>query len=66
MKIEAWCVRCKTAREIVNPELVSMKNGRNAAKGKCAECGTGLYKILSKDCVEKLAEEKKSAERPDA
>jgi hypothetical protein len=24
-----------------------MKNGRPALKGKCATCGTGVYKILS-------------------
>lgn len=28
-------------------EVVKMKNGRPAAKGTCATCGTGMYKILS-------------------
>lgn len=60
MKIEAWCVKCKAAREIDDPELVSMKNGRSAAKGKCPQCGAVLYKILSRECADKLGEEKKS------
>jgi len=27
-------------------EETTMKNGRNALKGKCTECGTGMFKIL--------------------
>jgi hypothetical protein len=56
IKIEAYCVKCKERREVVNPTLVTMKNGRTAAKGACAHCGTVLYKILSRECTEKLAE----------
>lgn len=56
IKIEAYCVKCKTAREVANPALVTMKNGRSAARGLCSHCGTVLYKILSKECTEKLAE----------
>jgi len=54
VKIEAYCVKCKTLREIAEPNLVTMKNGRCAAKGKCVECGTTLYKILSEECREQL------------
>jgi len=43
-----YCVKCKDKKEIGSPEQVTMKNGRPAMKGKCAECGTGMYKILSK------------------
>jgi len=25
-----------------------MKNGRKAMKGKCLDCGTGMFKILGK------------------
>lgn len=27
---------------------VTMANGRKAMKGKCPECGTGMFKILGK------------------
>lgn len=27
---------------------ITMKNGRNAMKGKCLECDTGMFKILGK------------------
>lgn len=47
-KQEGYCVKCKTTREIVNAEKVTMKNGREALKGKCVNCGTGIYKILGK------------------
>lgn len=56
IKIEAYCVKCKAPREVVTPTLVTMKNGRTAAKGTCPHCGTVLYKILSRECTEKLAE----------
>jgi len=44
---EAYCVKCKKKSEMVDAEEVKMKNGRPAMKGKCATCGTGMYKILS-------------------
>ena len=42
----AYCVKCKAKREMVNPQKVTMKNGRPAMKGVCSKCGTGMYKIL--------------------
>ena len=43
----AYCVKCKSQKEMVNPERVTMKNGREALKGKCKDCGTGMYRIVS-------------------
>lgn len=43
----AYCVKCKAKRDMVNPQRVTMKNGRPAMKGTCGTCGTGMYKILS-------------------
>lgn len=43
---EGYCVKCKAKREMVNVVETTMKNGRKALKGKCARCGTGMYKIL--------------------
>jgi ssDNA-binding Zn-finger/Zn-ribbon topoisomerase 1 len=31
-----------------NAEETTMKNGRKAMKGKCPECGTGMFKIMGK------------------
>jgi len=44
--MEAYCVKCKEKREIKNPEEVTMKNGRRAAQGTCAVCGTKLFRML--------------------
>ena len=44
--MEAYCVKCKGKREMKEAKQVKMKNGRNAMKGKCPTCGTGLYRIL--------------------
>lgn len=57
MKIEGHCMRCGCARVLSDWALVTMKNGRCAARGKCAECGTTVYKILSRDCEEEIKRE---------
>ena len=44
--MEAYCVKCKAKWEMKDAKQVKMKNGRNAMKGKCPTCGTGLYRIL--------------------
>ena len=46
MAEQAYCVKCKAKVAIKNEEKVKMANGRPALKGKCAKCGTGVYKIL--------------------
>ena len=40
-----YCMKCKESREMQEAEPVTMKNGRPATRGKCAECSTGMYKI---------------------
>lgn len=54
--MEGLCPKCnKTSkgqvnrRAMVDVELVTMKNGRRAAKGKCEVCGSGMFKIVKKD-----------------
>jgi hypothetical protein len=42
---EAYCVKCKSKREIKNPAQITMKNGRPAVQGECPVCGTKLFKI---------------------
>ena len=46
--MEGYCVKCKKKREMKDTQKVTMKNGRPAMKGKCPDCGTGMYKILGK------------------
>ncbi len=43
--VEAYCMKCKAKREMQDAEDTVMKNGRKAKKGKCPECGTGMFKI---------------------
>jgi len=44
--MEAYCVKCKSKKEMQDTEEVTLKNGRRAMKGKCPDCGTSLFRIL--------------------
>ncbi len=44
---EAYCVKCKAKKEMVDAQEVKMANGRPAMKGSCKTCKTGMYKILA-------------------
>ena len=41
----AYCVKCKTKREIKEPLETVMKNGRSAVKGKCSVCSCNVFRI---------------------
>ncbi len=41
----AYCVKCKQKREMLDAHEVTMKNGRRAARGTCAVCGTTLNRM---------------------
>ena len=43
--MEAYCFKCRTKREISNPQQVSLKNGRPATQGVCPVCGTKVFRI---------------------
>jgi DNA topoisomerase-1 len=43
--VEAYCVKCKQKREILNPEAGFNAIGAAFTKGKCGVCGTTLYRI---------------------
>ena len=45
-QMTAYCVKCKAKKNIAEAKEVTMKNGRKAMKGKCPDCGTGMYRIL--------------------
>ena len=43
--VEAYCVKCKAKQEMKDAKAVKMKNGKDAMKGTCPKCGTGMYRI---------------------
>lgn len=43
---EAYCVKCKTKREVTNAHEETMENGRRALRGECGVCGTKLTRFL--------------------
>jgi len=49
--MEAYCLKCRTKREIKNPESVTLKNMRPATKGICPMCGTKVYKIGKREAI---------------
>ncbi len=42
---QGYCMKCRTKREMKNPEKVTLKNGRPATKGTCPNCGTKIFRI---------------------
>jgi len=43
--ITAYCVKCRTKRDMKDPQGVTLKNGKPATKGICPECGTKMFRI---------------------
>jgi DNA topoisomerase I len=43
--MEAYCLKCKTKRELLDPQPVYFANGTAATRGKCAVCGSVLNKM---------------------
>ena len=43
--MEAYCVKCKAKREIVDPEATFTTAGTPATKGRCPVCGIGLFRM---------------------
>ncbi|MBU1111437.1 MAG: DUF5679 domain-containing protein [archaeon] len=48
--MEAYCVKCKSKREMSDAKEVPMKGKggveRRAMKGKCPKCSTTMFRIL--------------------
>jgi pimeloyl-ACP methyl ester carboxylesterase len=44
-QIEAYCMKCKEKRVMLNAHEVMMKNGRSAVQGACSVCGTQLFRM---------------------
>ena len=43
--MEAYCLKCRTKREISDPQQVTLKNGRPATQGTCPTCGIKMFRI---------------------
>ena len=43
--MEAYCLKCRTKREMRNPIPTTMKNGKPATTGVCPQCNTKMYRI---------------------
>jgi hypothetical protein len=46
-RLEAYCFRCKTKKQMKTPTETRMKNGKMAVTGTCVTCGTKMFKILA-------------------
>jgi pimeloyl-ACP methyl ester carboxylesterase len=44
--VEAYCVKCKQKRNMVNPRQTTTKNGRRAMEGICPICSTRLFRFI--------------------
>lgn len=43
--MQAYCVKCRTKREIKDPQPIFNHNGTPATRGVCPECGTTLFRM---------------------
>lgn len=45
-EMQAYCVKCRDRREMVDPHRVILKNGRPALQSHCPVCGTKMARIV--------------------
>lgn len=43
--IQAYCVKCKTSRAMIDAQPTFTSNGAPGTRGKCAVCGTTLFRM---------------------
>lgn len=43
--LQAYCVKCKTKRDIQNPQAVFTETGTPGTRGTCPVCGTTLFRM---------------------
>ncbi len=44
-QMEAYCVKCRSKREMKDAKAITMKNGKPATQGVCPSCGTKMFRI---------------------
>ena len=62
--MEAYCVKCKTKREIGDPQPVFTAAGTPATKGACPACGTALFRMGWTPAHEGMPRPEKTARSP--
>ena len=43
--MEAYCMKCKSKKEMEGSQAITMKNGRPATTGTCPTCNTKMFRI---------------------
>ena len=43
--VEIYCVKCRAKTPSRDIEAITMKNGRDATRSICADCGTKKFRI---------------------
>jgi hypothetical protein len=43
--MQAYCVKCRSKREMKDAKAITMKNGKPATQGVCPVCGTKMFRI---------------------
>ena len=49
--MEAYCMKCRTKREMKDPHSVTLKNGRPAVQGVCPVCGTRMFRLQKRQKI---------------
>ena len=61
--MEAYCMKCRTKREIVDPQAAFNAAGAPVTKGTCGVCGTRLFRIGKTPAHEGMVKPDKYANR---
>jgi len=61
--VEAFCMKCKTKREIVNPQASFNAATAPVTRGTCGVCGTTLYRIGKTEAHEGMVKPEKIEKR---
>ncbi len=61
--MEAYCVKCRTKREMNDPKPVFTDNATPATRGVCPECGTTMFRMGRTAAHEGMPVPKKGANR---
>lgn len=43
--MQAYCMKCKSKKEMSNTKSITMKNGKPATQGVCSSCNTKMFRI---------------------
>ena len=61
--MEAYCMKCRTKREIQDPQAAFNAAGAPVTRGTCAVCGTRLFRIGKTEAHEGMVKPEKYANR---